>query len=276
MAESEEELKSLLMQVKEESTKVGLKLNIKKTKIMASAPITSWQTDGEEMEVVTDFIFLGSKVTADGDCSQEKPESLADHCCLQVFEGSWAMHEQQDPPLSESHSSPPCSELLLLLACLLTGQAEADREKQTGTSLASPSSTVFWARTRNGRQAGHHSEKEEQFQAAVVRGSLLLLNHMHQDNTLLLQAYVKQNAQRSGNDGKQSLPATIVARIQKQLLSQLNLSPENRCCVLSCQQPPLLPPPPVLLGNRISLAPGVDRKKKFRLSLCWYMLVGYA
>ncbi|KAF7243182.1 LINE-1 retrotransposable element ORF2 protein, partial [Varanus komodoensis] len=71
MAESEEELKSLLMRVKEESAKVGLKLNIKKTKIMASSPLTSWQIDGEEMEVVTDFIFLGSKITADGDCNQE-------------------------------------------------------------------------------------------------------------------------------------------------------------------------------------------------------------
>ncbi|KAF7251931.1 Retrovirus-related Pol polyprotein from type-2 retrotransposable element R2DM [Varanus komodoensis] len=71
MAESEEELKSLLMRVKEESAKVGLKLNIKKTKIMTSGPLTSWQIDGEEMEVVTDFIFLGSKITADGDCSQE-------------------------------------------------------------------------------------------------------------------------------------------------------------------------------------------------------------
>ncbi|KAF7248091.1 Rho guanine nucleotide exchange factor 5 [Varanus komodoensis] len=71
MAESEEELKSLLMRVKEESAKVGLKLNIKKTKIMASDPLTSWQIDGEEMEVVTDFIFLGSKIAADGDCSQE-------------------------------------------------------------------------------------------------------------------------------------------------------------------------------------------------------------
>ena len=69
MAESEEELKSLLMKVKEESEKVGLKLNIQKTKIMASGPITSWQIDGETMEAVTDFIFLGSKITADGDCS---------------------------------------------------------------------------------------------------------------------------------------------------------------------------------------------------------------
>ena len=68
MAESEEELKSLLMKVKEESEKVGLKLNIQKTKIMASGPITSWQIDGE---TVTDFIFLGSKITADGDCSHE-------------------------------------------------------------------------------------------------------------------------------------------------------------------------------------------------------------
>ena len=71
MAESEEELKSLLMRVKEESEKVGLKLNFQKTKIMASGPITSWQIDGETMETVTNFIFLGSKITADGDCSRE-------------------------------------------------------------------------------------------------------------------------------------------------------------------------------------------------------------
>ena len=71
MAESEEELKSLLKKVKEESEKVGLKLNIQKTKIMASSPITSWQIDGETMEKVRDFIFLGSKITADGDCSHE-------------------------------------------------------------------------------------------------------------------------------------------------------------------------------------------------------------
>ena len=70
-AETEEELKSLLMKVKEESEKVCLKLNIQKTKIMASGPITSWQTDGETMETVTDFILGGSKITADGDCSQE-------------------------------------------------------------------------------------------------------------------------------------------------------------------------------------------------------------
>ena len=71
MAESEEELKILLIKVKEESEKVGLKLNIQKTKIMESGPITSWQIDGETMETVTDFIFLGSKITADGDCSHE-------------------------------------------------------------------------------------------------------------------------------------------------------------------------------------------------------------
>ena len=71
MAESEEELKSLLMKVKEESEKAGLKLNIQKTKIMASGPITSWQIDGEAMKIVTDFIFGGSKITADGDCSHE-------------------------------------------------------------------------------------------------------------------------------------------------------------------------------------------------------------
>ena len=71
MAESEEELKSLLMKVKEESVKVGLKLNIQKTKIMASSPITSWQIDGETVETVSDLIFWGSKITADGDCSHE-------------------------------------------------------------------------------------------------------------------------------------------------------------------------------------------------------------
>ena len=71
MAESEEELKRLLIKVKEESEKVGLKLNIQKTKIMTSGPITSWQTYGETMEIVTDFIFLGSKITGDSDCSHE-------------------------------------------------------------------------------------------------------------------------------------------------------------------------------------------------------------
>ena len=71
MAESEEELKSLLMRVKVESEKVGLKLNIQKTKIMASGPITSWEIDGETVETASDFIFLGSKITADGDCSHE-------------------------------------------------------------------------------------------------------------------------------------------------------------------------------------------------------------
>ena len=71
MAESEEELKSILMKVKEESKKVGLKLNIQKMKIMASSPITSWEIDGETVETVSNFIFLGSKITADGDCSHE-------------------------------------------------------------------------------------------------------------------------------------------------------------------------------------------------------------
>ena len=71
MAESEEELKRLLMKVKEESEKVGLKLNIQKTKMMGSGPITSWEIDGETVETVTDFIFLGSKITVDGDCSHE-------------------------------------------------------------------------------------------------------------------------------------------------------------------------------------------------------------
>ena len=76
MVESEEELKSLLIKVKEESEKAGLKLNIQKTKIMATGPITSWQIDGETMETVTDFIFLGYKITADGDCSHEMKRRL--------------------------------------------------------------------------------------------------------------------------------------------------------------------------------------------------------
>ena len=76
MAESEEELKGLLVKVKEESEKVGLKLNIQKTKIMASGPITSWQIHGETMKTVSDFIFLGSKITADGDCSHEMKRLL--------------------------------------------------------------------------------------------------------------------------------------------------------------------------------------------------------
>ena len=76
MAESEEEVKSLLMKVTEESEKVGLKLNIQKTKIMASGPIISWQIDGETVEIVSDFIFLGSKITADGDCSHEVKRRL--------------------------------------------------------------------------------------------------------------------------------------------------------------------------------------------------------
>ena len=76
MAESKEELKSLLMKVKEESEKVGLKLNIHKTKIMTSGPITSWQIDGETMETMSDFIFLGCKITADGDCSHEMKRCL--------------------------------------------------------------------------------------------------------------------------------------------------------------------------------------------------------
>ena len=76
MADSEEELKSLLMKVKMESEKAGLKLNIQKTKIMASSPITSWEIDGETVETMSDFIFLGSKITADGDCSHEIKRSL--------------------------------------------------------------------------------------------------------------------------------------------------------------------------------------------------------
>ena len=77
MAESEEELKSLLMKVTEESEEVGLKLNIQKMKIMASCPITSWEIDGETVETVSDFIFFGSKITADGDCSQKLKDAYS-------------------------------------------------------------------------------------------------------------------------------------------------------------------------------------------------------
>ena len=84
MAESEEELKSLLMKVKEESENIGLKLNVQKTKIMASGPITSWQTDGETMQIVKGFIFTDSKITADGDCSHEIR-------CLLLQEKLWSI-----------------------------------------------------------------------------------------------------------------------------------------------------------------------------------------
>ena len=83
MAESEDKLKSLLMKVKEETEKAGLKLNIQKTKIVASSPITSWQIDGETMETVTDFIFLGSKITVDSDCRYEIQRSWIAPCSLE-------------------------------------------------------------------------------------------------------------------------------------------------------------------------------------------------
>ena len=105
MAESEEELKSLLMKEKEESEKAGLKLNIWKTKIMASSPITSWQIDEEIMETVTDFIFLGSKITADGDCSHEIKRHL--------FLGRKAMKKPQKHIKKQRHyfaDKGPCSQ----------------------------------------------------------------------------------------------------------------------------------------------------------------------
>ena len=89
MAESEEDLKSLLMKVKEESEKVGLKLNIQKTKIMTSGPITSWEIDGETVETVSDFIVLGSKITADGDCRHEIKRHLLTH-----WKKSYDQHRQ--------------------------------------------------------------------------------------------------------------------------------------------------------------------------------------
>ena len=91
MAESEEELKSLLMTVKEESEKVGLKLNIQKTKIMTSGTITSWQIDGETVEIVADFIFVGSKITADGDCSNEIKRRLLLGRKVMTSTKSWSL-----------------------------------------------------------------------------------------------------------------------------------------------------------------------------------------
>ena len=95
MAESDEELKNLLMKVKEESEKVGLKLNNQKTKVMASGPITSWQIDGETMETVTDFILGGSKITGDGDCIHEIKSRFS---CVQFFATQWTIIHQA--PLS--------------------------------------------------------------------------------------------------------------------------------------------------------------------------------
>ena len=108
MAESEEELKSLLMKVKEESEKVGLKLNIQKTKIMASGPITSWQIDGEILETVADFIFLDSKITADGDCSHGILKTLAswkDNKLRQSIKKQRHHFDNKDP-YSESYGFP--------------------------------------------------------------------------------------------------------------------------------------------------------------------------
>ena len=98
MAESEEELKSLLMKVKEESEKIGLKLNIQKTKIMTYGPITSWQIEGETMETVTDFIFLGSKITADGDFSHEVKRCLL--CGRKIMTNLDSMLKTRDTTLS--------------------------------------------------------------------------------------------------------------------------------------------------------------------------------
>ena len=114
MAESEEELKNILMRVKEESAKNGLKLNIKKTKIMATGPITSWEIEGEEMEAVTDFTFLGSMITADGDSSHEIQRYLP--------LGRKAMINL-DSTLT-SHPSPRLNSVSLLLACLFIFRSE--------------------------------------------------------------------------------------------------------------------------------------------------------
>ena len=108
MAESEEELKSFLMKVKEESEKLGLKLNIQKTKIMASGPITPWEIDGETVETVSDFIFLGSKIIADGDCSHEIKRRLLLGsevkllCRVRLFATPWTVAYQAPPSMGLS------------------------------------------------------------------------------------------------------------------------------------------------------------------------------
>ena len=125
MAESEEKLKSLLMKVKEESEKVGLTLNIQKTKIMASSPITSWQIDRETMEIVRDFIFLGSKITADGDCSHEIKRHL-------IF-GRKAMTKLRQNIEKQRHyfaDNGPSSQSYMLVR---KQQLELDMDQQTGS-----------------------------------------------------------------------------------------------------------------------------------------------
>ena len=122
MAESEEELKSLLMKVKEESEKVGLKLNIQKTKIMASSPITSWQIDAETVETVSDFIFLGSKITADGDCSHEIKR--------RILLGRKVM-TNLDSILKSRDITLPTKVHLSLVGCCLWGRTESDTTEVT-------------------------------------------------------------------------------------------------------------------------------------------------
>ena len=137
MAESEEELKSLLMKVKEESEKVGLKLNIQKTKIMASGPITSWEIDGETVETVSDFSYGGSKITGDGDCSHEIKRRLllgrkvivgGQHEALHLWQRLWGRSldirkggiEPQESPWKSSSIYPHNQSLPTLLLCALT------------------------------------------------------------------------------------------------------------------------------------------------------------
>ena len=112
MAESEEELKSLLMKMKEESEKVGLKLNIQKTKIMASGPITSWEIDGETVETVADFILGGSKITANGDCSHETKRHLLlgrkVMTNLSSVQSSCSVVSDSLQPHEPQHARPPC------------------------------------------------------------------------------------------------------------------------------------------------------------------------
>ncbi|KAF7254598.1 Ankyrin repeat domain-containing protein 6 [Varanus komodoensis] len=141
MAESEEELKSLLMWVKEESTKVCLKLNIKKTKIMASGPLTSWQIDGEEMEEVTDFIFLGSKITADGDCSQEiKRRLLLGRKAMANLDSILKSRDITLPTklYSQGYGFPCCNKQLIVCADFFTGTEHQSAGAGPAPSAASP------------------------------------------------------------------------------------------------------------------------------------------
>ena len=162
MAESEEELESLLMKVKEESDKVGLKLNIRETKIMASSPITSWQIDGETVNTVADFIFLGSKITADGDCSHEIKRSLLPG--MKVMSNLDSRLKSRNITLSIS------SQGYILSPCLFNLYAEYMRN--AGLEEAQPGIKIARRNINNLRYADDTAlmvESEEQLKSLLMK-----------------------------------------------------------------------------------------------------------